>query len=145
MTWPSLSSAKLWCVFILFAVSALLFSAPAHGQNTIFLPGNYPTIQSAINASNNGDTIVAAPGTYVENINFNGKAIALEGSAGATATIIDGGANGTVVTFNHNETLSSTLDGFTIRSGYLDGGDGAGILIGPVATRTTLTRLHTPH
>jgi Right handed beta helix region len=129
MTWPSSSFAKLWCVFIFFAVSTLLFSAPAHGQSTIYVPGNYPTIQSAINSANNGDTILVAPGTYVENINFNGKAITVTSSGGAAATIIDGNHNGTVVTFNHSETAASVLFGFTIRNGYLDGGFGAGIAV----------------
>jgi hypothetical protein len=129
MTWPSLSSAKLWCVSNFFAVSTLLFSAPAHGQSTIYVPGNYPTIQSAINVANNGDTILVAPGTYVENINFNGKAITVTSSGGPAVTIIDGNHNGTVVTFNHSETAASVLSGLTIRNGYLDGGSGAGIAI----------------
>jgi hypothetical protein len=50
-------------------------------------------------------------------------------SAGPVATIIDGNHNGTVVTFNHLETVASILSGFTIRNGYLDGGSGAGIAI----------------
>jgi hypothetical protein len=129
MTWPSLSSAKLWCVFIFFAVSTLLFSAPAHGQSTIYVPGDYPTIQSAINVANNGDIILVAPSTYVENINFNGKAIIVTSSGGPAVTIIDGNHNGTFVTFNHSETAASVLSGFTIRNGYLDGGSGAGIAI----------------
>ena len=129
MTWPSLNFAKLWCVFTFFAVFTLLFSAPAHGQSTIFVPSNYPTIQSAINAANNGDTVLVAPGTYVENINFNGKAITVTSSGGPALTIIDGNHNGTVVTFNHSETAVSVLSGFTIRNGYVNGGFGAGIAI----------------
>jgi hypothetical protein len=70
-----------------------------------------------------------APGTYVENINFNGKAITVTSSAGPVATIIDGNHNGAVVTFNHSETAASILSSFTIRNGYLDGGSGAGIAI----------------
>lgn len=44
---------------------------------TIHVPADYSTIQAAINAASNGDTIVVAPGTYQENINFQGKAITL--------------------------------------------------------------------
>jgi len=45
------------------------------------VPLQYPTIQSAINASSNGDTIVVLEGTYTgsgnRNIDFNGRAITL--------------------------------------------------------------------
>jgi|WetSurMetagenome_2_1015567.scaffolds.fasta_scaffold08945_1 hypothetical protein len=41
------------------------------------VPGNYPTIQSAINTAVNGDTILVAPGIYYENVNFRGKGILL--------------------------------------------------------------------
>lgn len=41
------------------------------------VPANYSTIQSAINSSSNGDTILVEPGTYFENINFRGKKIVL--------------------------------------------------------------------
>ena len=39
-------------------------------SNIINVPADYPTIQAAINASVNGDTVKVAPGVYSENINF---------------------------------------------------------------------------
>lgn len=39
------------------------------------VPASYSTIQSAINASVNGDTVLVSPGTYFENINYRGKYI----------------------------------------------------------------------
>jgi hypothetical protein len=59
--------------------------------STINVPAQQPTIQDGINAAVNGDTVLVAPGTYTENINFNGKAITVKSSKGAMATIIDGG------------------------------------------------------
>ena len=48
----------------------------------------YPTIQSAINAATNGDTVLVQPGTYQETIDFLGKEITVESSGGASVTTI---------------------------------------------------------
>ncbi len=77
----------------------------------------YTTIQSGINAAVNGDTVLVAPGTYNENINFNGKAITVTSSGGAAVTIIDGGQMAPAVTFMNGETSASTISGFTIQHG----------------------------
>lgn len=53
-------------------VLVLCKSAPAAIIN---VPGDQPSIQAAINAAVNGDEIIVAPGRYLENINFLGKAI----------------------------------------------------------------------
>src|SRR6266478_5144825 len=132
----------------LLAVCTLLLAATAtnvRAQNTILVPGNYPTIQSAINAANNGDTVLVSPGTYVENINFSGKAITVTSSNGPVTTIIDGNHNGTVVTFNHSETAASVLSGFTIRNGFQSGGFGGGISISsasPTISSNVITGNH---
>jgi parallel beta-helix repeat protein len=99
-------------VFVLF--SASLFS------DTLHVPGDHPTIQQAIDASANGDTVLVHPGTYVENIDFKGKAVTLVSELGPAVTIIDGNKLGSVVTFKTNETSSSVLDGFTVRNGRGD-------------------------
>ena len=56
----------------------------------------FPSIQAAINAASNGNTVSVEPGTYYENINFNGKNITVSG-ADSSNTIIDGGQNGSAV------------------------------------------------
>ncbi len=84
---------------------------------------DYSTIQSAINAAVDGNTVLVFAGTYTENINFNGKAITVKGAKGAGQTIINGGGNGSVVTFTSGEGANSILDGFTITGGSAwDGG-----------------------
>ena len=44
-------------------------------SETLTVPGQYNSIQSAINASNDQDTILVSPGFYQENIDFSGKDI----------------------------------------------------------------------
>ena len=84
---------------------------------TIYVPIDEPTIQAAINFASNGDTVLVAPGTYYENINFMGKAITVTSSGGPAVTTINGGARGTVVMFITNEGRNSVLSGFTITNG----------------------------
>lgn len=112
-------------------VLCLLLSAAPYAA-VIHVPADQPTIQAAINAAKNGDIVLVAPGTYFENINFAGKAIAVKSSGGRKVTIIDGGHAGSVVTFNTGEGLKSSLSGFTIQNGsggYASGDDGGGIYI----------------
>jgi parallel beta-helix repeat protein len=94
----------------------LMLSMPALAA-TIHVPTQQPTIQAGINAASNGDVVVVAPGTYVENINFSGKAITVKSSNGAKVTFIDGNNAASVVTFESAEGLSSVLKGFTLENG----------------------------
>jgi parallel beta-helix repeat protein len=84
---------------------------------TIYVPDDYPTIQDAINASVNGDTVIVRPGTYVENVRFNGKLITLKSEKGPSFTTIDGNQCGCTVLFYRRETSDAILDGFTITNG----------------------------
>ena len=81
------------------------------------VPADQATIQGAINAAAKGDTVLIAPGTYFENINFGGKAITVTSEQGPPATIIDGGSSGPVVTFGTGETTQSVLSNLTLQHG----------------------------
>lgn len=89
----------------------------ASAQAVLLVPATYPTIQAAIAAAGPGDTVRVAPGTYAENIDFLGKAIAVVGEGGAAVTTIDGGQAGSVVTFASSEPPAAVLDGFTLTNG----------------------------
>ncbi|QDU85822.1 hypothetical protein Pla163_29630 [Planctomycetes bacterium Pla163] len=75
------------------------------------------SIQAAIDASANGDRILVQPGTYLETIDFAGKAIDVVGVGGAGLTTLDGQASGPVVRFANAEGTDSLLRGFTVRGG----------------------------
>ncbi|RME54265.1 MAG: hypothetical protein D6795_04405, partial [Deltaproteobacteria bacterium] len=63
-------------------------------------------------------------GTYVETIDFGGKAIALIGIDGPEETTIDADRNDSVVRFIQGEGREAILSGFTITGGRADNGGG---------------------
>jgi parallel beta-helix repeat protein len=91
---------------------------------TIYVPGDYSTIQDAIDNAYAGDEVLVSDGTYPENINFIGKAITVRSVNGPNVTIIDGGFNESVVKFINNEGVDSVLEGFTIQRGLSTLGGG---------------------
>jgi hypothetical protein len=114
------------------ALIVLLSLGALAEARVIQIPGDESSIQGGIDAASNGDLIQVSPGTYLENINFDGKAIKVASSDGPAVTVIDGGAAGPVVTFASGENGQSILTGFTITNGnsYAAGVDeGGGINI----------------
>ena len=90
---------------------------------TIYVPDHYQTIQSAINAASNGDTIIVRPGVYIENMDYIGKKVVVRSEQGPEVTIIDGNQAGSVVTFQNGEDENSAIDGFILTNGNaIDGG-----------------------
>jgi parallel beta-helix repeat protein len=97
------------------------------------VPSDYPKIQAAINAANDGDTIFVTSGTYYENVVTN-KSISIVGE-NKTNTIIDGSLNGNVV----NITVSNVkVSGFTIRRSGTNT-DYSGIWISGPSTSNIIT------
>jgi len=82
-------------------------------------------IQTCINAVSSGQTVIAEQGTYVENINFNGKNITVASefinsglASDITGTTIDGNHAGPAVTMTNGENNNAKLIGVTIQNGY---------------------------
>ncbi len=88
----------------------------------------FKSVQEGIDAASDGDSILVAEGTYVENIHFHGKNVALtctlpQEPLVVKSTILDGNGQGPVVSFSGTEGESCVLAGFTIRNGEaLQGG-----------------------
>lgn len=104
---------------VLCAVALALTSAGSCVASTINVPVDQPTIQAGINAAINGDTVLAAPGTYNEAINFNGKAITLRSTGGADVTTINAtglGASAVMIPTT-NGAGTPVIRGFTITGG----------------------------
>ena len=118
----------LGIIFLLLIASGILYFTGYFANDegtalaTIYVPGDYETIQAAINASEEGSIIEVARGIYTENIDFKGKSLILRSEdpgdySVVEATVIDGGRNGPVIRFAGGESSNTVLKGFTITGG----------------------------
>jgi len=116
---------KITAVFFV-ALLGLLIQCDVGLADELHVPGQYPTIQAAINAANNGDTVIVADSTYTGDGNrdiYFGKAITIRSQNGPENCIID--CNGTESDHHlgfYGGTAASTLQGFTITNGYAECG-----------------------
>ncbi|MBN1917261.1 MAG: FG-GAP repeat protein [Verrucomicrobia bacterium] len=116
-------------VLLVLALAGVPF-ALADGATTRNVPtALYPTIQSAIIASTNGDTVVVADGVYSgvgnRSINFFGRDITVHSANGPANCTIDAGGLGRVFVFASGETDEAVVEGFTIINGDSTGQGGA--------------------
>jgi len=113
---------------LLLVITFMFSGFLARGTN-ITVPGSFNSIQHAINAATNGDTIIVSPGIYFENINFRGKNVVLtslyymNSDISYIASTIINGSNpafsdtASCVIFNSWEDSTAVLQGFTITGG----------------------------
>ncbi|MCC6971709.1 MAG: right-handed parallel beta-helix repeat-containing protein [Phycisphaerales bacterium] len=107
MTQPS--AGGQWDATIATATSFGVVELPG----SIKVPGDYATIQAAIDAAYPGATIEVSPGTYNEGLLF-AKAVRVVSTCGACATTVKLSGSGRRVEFANGTTTETTLEGFTI-------------------------------
>jgi hypothetical protein len=110
----------------------LLAAAGAAGAATVTVCSSgcdYTSVQAGVNAALDLDTVLVGDGVYHERIVI-GKRIIVRSVSGAVATVLDGDLGGRVVTVNSG----ATLDGFTVRRGFVSTIDGAGVAANNGAT-----------
>jgi parallel beta-helix repeat protein len=107
--------ARLTLTLFLLNIFTLTFNFPQvlPQSATITVPGDYATIQGAINAADPGDTILVQHGTYYEHLTID-KSLTITGED-RDITIIDGSLNGTAVRIDADNVQ---IKEFTIRNGY---------------------------
>jgi len=106
-------------------ISALLFLSSSLLATIIRVPQDQPTIQAGINVAVSGDTVLVSPGTYLVNLNLNGKSVVLKSGAGPEATILIPANNGTpIIRVISGEDSTTTIDGFRFLGGNATNGGG---------------------
>ncbi len=111
-----------YLVSYLFLNGADLPVCPSYRPAPRRVPSQYSTIQSAINDAFDGDTILVAPGTYVETINFIRKQLILLSENGPYETFLVASDNTLpVISLNSLEPVGSVIEGFDISGGGLSG------------------------
>ncbi|MCP5515625.1 MAG: T9SS type A sorting domain-containing protein [Verrucomicrobiales bacterium] len=97
----------------------LLLGARAVSAAELHVPAEYPTLQAAVDAAVDGDSLLIAPGIYsgpgFREIDL-GRSIAILGADGPAATVLDGENSGPFL--NYSRDTSQLLQGLTLRNWY---------------------------
>lgn len=107
-------------------VTALLSLNSAAGAAVLTVPGEFTTIQAAVDEANMGDLVMVAPGTYQETLSLPGG-ITLLGTGGRPEdTVITGGYLRKVMSLV-GDSRPARIENLTMRDGF--SGSGGGITV----------------
>lgn len=103
---------------------ALVLAGGALPADVLHVPGDFPAVQSALDAAQSGDTVEVAAGDYSSNatLTFRGKGLVLrapEGPEKTTLRLVEplDLDRASVLTFDAAEPATSLVEGFTITGG----------------------------
>lgn len=102
---------------VLLGVAGMCLSASSALAQVYNVPGDFATIQAAINAAQTGATIIVAPGTYNGALNFENRDITLRSSGGPGVTTLNGGPSQHTIRIDDRNSRALVVEGFTITNG----------------------------
>lgn len=112
-------------------------TAPSRAVSPITVPGDYASIQAAINAAASGDTIQVGAGTYDERLTISKSLTLVSVDGPAQTSIIGGNAGIPIITATIPGASTFTLQGFRLSGGTASTNDyGGGILLSGAGNAT---------
>lgn len=107
---------------IVVIMAALLLLSIGHAEPTLWYvhpDSALNSIQAALDACADSDTVLVGPGIYIENIIWpNTQNIHLISELGPEVTIIDGDQRAVVIVLESRVDSTTVISGFTIRNGH---------------------------
>ncbi len=111
----------------------LIITVSAASAAVLNVPADYATIQTGINASVAGDTVLVADGTYSGDgnvwLDFDGRPITVTSENGPEFCTIDCAQTARAIYFNHDETPATVFSGFTVINCWSNYSSGCAIRI----------------
>jgi hypothetical protein len=102
------------------ALATLLAASTALGAERR-VPADHPTIQAAVDAASDGDSVVVSPGVYQESVNLRGKSVVLRSEVPLGAKIVAPASARSIVATS-GEPSAARVVGFELQRGGQAGG-----------------------
>lgn len=101
--------------------------ASAASAALLRVPEDHPSVAGALAAAANGDTVLLAPGTYLESVTLP-SGVTLRGADPSQPAVLDGGGSARVVTLSQGSAFTR-LEAITLRNGQAGAGPGGGVRV----------------